>query len=91
MSPHHSSIAEKVDEFHESAECLMHFEKRSVKCICPKCGITHVLKFLWTGNGTPRKYCHRCREVVSSINDQCIYESVPDAFRNRNAGGNASE
>ena len=30
-------------------------------CKCPKCGRYHKMKLFWTGNGTPRKYCHDCK------------------------------
>jgi hypothetical protein len=36
-------------------------EKRKVKCICPKCGQTHVMAFHWIGRGVPRKYCPACK------------------------------
>jgi hypothetical protein len=32
-----------------------------VECICPKCGIRHIVTFEWTGRGTPRKFCQRCK------------------------------
>jgi len=32
-----------------------------VECICPKCGIKHVMKFHWIGRGTPRKFCRSCK------------------------------
>jgi len=56
-------------------------ERQAVRCLCPKCGINHILKIFWTGTVTPRKYCHKCREVISSVNDQNIYEIAPDVFR----------
>lgn len=52
---------------------------RAVKCRCPKCGKTHSLKFFWTGNGIPRKYCHRCREAISGINDAFICNMDTDS------------
>jgi len=62
---------EEYDE-EEEIECYAKIGKIPVKCVCPKCGTTHVLKFLWTGRGTPRKYCHRCREVISNFCDQGV-------------------
>ena len=32
-----------------------------VECICPKCGVRHVMNFPWTGRGQPRKFCPKCR------------------------------
>jgi hypothetical protein len=36
-------------------------EKIVVECICPKCGVRHIMNFPWTGKGTPRKFCARCK------------------------------
>lgn len=30
-------------------------------CICPMCRRKHKVKLYWTGNGTPRIFCHPCR------------------------------
>ena len=82
-----------VSDFEEKDSCLGSLEllsdkKPTVECRCPKCGKTHFLTFLWTGRGKPRKYCHRCREVIAGINSQCIYEASPDAYRvNRGGAG----
>lgn len=56
-------------------------KKSSVQCLCPKCGKNHKLKIFWTGRGTPRIYCHRCRELMASISENAVYESQPDVFR----------
>jgi len=42
------------------------------KCICPKCRRTHKTKLFWTGNGTPRIFCHNCR--FHSIVAEFYYE-----------------
>ena len=34
----------------------------TVECICPKCGARHTMNFYWTGRGTPRKFCPRCKK-----------------------------
>jgi hypothetical protein len=39
----------------------------TVECICPKCGIKHRMKMLWSGRGKPKKYCPPCKSFVSSI------------------------
>ena len=39
----------------------------TVECICPKCGISHRLKLLWSGRGKPKKYCQTCKSFVSTI------------------------
>jgi hypothetical protein len=39
----------------------------TVECICPKCGVTHRLKILWSGRGKPKKYCPPCKTFVSTI------------------------
>jgi len=38
--------------------------KAAVECICPKCGIRHVMQLHWTGRYTPRKYCKLCRNII---------------------------
>jgi hypothetical protein len=37
-------------------------EAVTVECICPKCGARHTMNFYWTGRGTPRKFCPRCKK-----------------------------
>jgi hypothetical protein len=39
----------------------------TVECICPKCGISHRIKLLWSGRGKPKKYCQPCKSFVSTI------------------------
>jgi len=39
----------------------------TVECICPKCGISHRMKLLWSGRGKPKKYCQPCKGFVSSM------------------------
>ncbi len=39
----------------------------TVECICPKCGISHRMKLLWSGRGKPKKYCQSCKSFVSTI------------------------
>ena len=53
-------------------------DKVAVKCICPKCGSVHKMKFLWTGRGTPRKYCLLCKNFVSVV-EAVVYHSVPSS------------
>jgi ribosomal protein S27AE len=37
------------------------YEKMRIECICPKCGKRHMMQFHWSGTGTPRKYCKKCK------------------------------
>jgi len=46
--------------------------KKMTKAICPKCHKIHKAKLFWTGNGTPRIYCHHCR--FHSIVSEFTYE-----------------
>ena len=48
----------------------------TVECICPKCGISHRLKLLWSGRGKPKKYCQPCKSFVSTI-ESIDFCSVP--------------
>jgi len=45
----------------------------TVECVCPKCGISHRVKLLWSGRGKPKKYCQPCKSFVSTIEsvDHC--------------------
>jgi len=46
--------------------------ERMTLCKCPKCGRLHKAKLYWTGNGTPRIFCHDCR--FHSIVSEFYYE-----------------
>jgi len=39
----------------------------TIECICPKCGMAHRMKLLWSGRGKPKKYCPPCKSFVSTI------------------------
>jgi hypothetical protein len=45
----------------------------TIECICPKCGIGHKMKLLWSGRGTPKKFCPPCKSFVSTLEalDSC--------------------
>lgn len=86
MHPRHVSGINIDSNSGEESEFFMEIRKSPVKCLCPKCGITHVLSFVWTGRGTPRKYCHRCRETVAAIGE-CTYESVHEISCVRRSAG----
>ncbi len=75
---------EYVDDYEVELEDLM--KKRPVECRCPKCSKKHILSIFWTGTGTPRMYCHQCREVITGISDNAIYEARPDAYRTSRGG-----
>lgn len=92
LSSQKDAILEFVEnEGHLSGVDLSNNKKKSVECRCPRCGKEHFLSFLWTGRGTPRKYCHRCREIIAGINTQCIYETSPDIFRTTRGGNGTLE
>jgi hypothetical protein len=55
-------------ELDQSAE-LEKFSKSKVECICPGCGKLHVMKMRWIGRGVPRKFCQRCRDRESPLDD----------------------
>jgi len=44
-----------------------HRDGLTVECICPKCGVSHRIKLLWSGRGKPKKYCASCKSFVASI------------------------
>jgi len=55
--------------FEEEQSCGYHGgnDGLTVECICPKYGISHRLKLLWSGRGKPKKYCQPCKSFVSTI------------------------
>ena len=56
----------------DESECLNDAENNlpeslTVECVCPKCGMGHRMKLLWSGRGKPKKYCPPCKSFVSTI------------------------
>ena len=51
----------KISDDEMIHEKVIDLEKIVVECICPKCGVRHVMNFPWTGKGIPRKFCARCK------------------------------
>ncbi len=54
------------DEFERSISS----GKSKIECICPGCGKMHVMKLRWIGRGVPRKFCQRCRERETPLDDE---------------------
>ena len=81
MNTEYITAIEADESINHPDDVFIKAAKQPVRCLCPKCGIRHILKIFWTGSTTPRKYCHKCREAISGVNDQNIYEAVPDLFR----------
>jgi hypothetical protein len=54
----------------------------TVECICPKCGIFHRAKLLWSGRGKPKKYCQPCKTFVSTIESVDFYGLPTDIHKN---------
>lgn len=44
-----------------------HHGNITVECVCPKCGINHKMKLIWTGRGKPKKFCQPCKTYASSV------------------------
>lgn len=45
--------------------------RRSIKCICPRCGKKHKLSLFWTGDGIPKKYCKKCQFELGWYTGHC--------------------
>ncbi len=58
-------------EADKKIECIQSIclKEKSTECICPKCGTRHRVKLLWTGRGTPRKFCPICKHYSNSLSD----------------------
>ena len=54
----------------------------TVECICPKCGLSHRMKLLWSGRGKPKKYCQPCKSFISTI-ESIDFCGIPSSI-NRN-------
>ena len=54
----------------------------TVECICPKCGISHRMKLLWSGRGKPKKYCQSCKSFVSTIESTELCGIPADIHKN---------
>jgi hypothetical protein len=54
----------------------------TVECVCPKCGVSHRAKLLWSGRGKPKKYCQPCKTFVSTIESVDFYGIPADIHKN---------
>jgi hypothetical protein len=53
----------------------------TVECVCPKCGVQHKAKLLWSGRGKPKKYCPSCKIFVATIEPIDFYGISRDIYR----------
>lgn len=75
-SVHRSENVKAICDTLFEDKCFNLDRAASTECICPKCGVIHRLKFLWTGRGMPKKYCQACKLYAASI-DETICEISP--------------
>jgi len=54
----------------------------TVECTCPKCGISHRAKLLWSGRGKPQKYCQPGKTFVSTIGSVYFCSVPSDIHKN---------
>ena len=92
IRPHKTEIDNRWALQDTGNDRMFRAEKRFVRCICPRCAEHHSVYMLWTGRGTPRKYCANCRPVISSYDDAGIYEaSISAPGHSRKKGGRRVE
>jgi len=48
----------------------------TTECVCPKCGVSHRMKLLWSGRGRPKKFCPPCKTFVSTL-ESLDYCGIP--------------
>ena len=70
----------------EENDCIhpvqdIHTNGLTVECLCPKCGIAHKVKMLWSGRGKPKKYCPPCKSFVSTLEPIDCYGIPTDIHR----------
>jgi transposase-like protein len=61
---------EDCDQELEELNELERFSKLKTECICPGCGKMHLMKLRWIGRGIPRKFCQRCRDRDTPLDDE---------------------
>lgn len=49
----------------------MKSSSKSIECICPRCRTTHKVYMFWTGKSKPRKYCEKCKDLISKVYNLC--------------------
>jgi hypothetical protein len=59
------------------------YDELDVVCICPKCGVEHVVKMLWIGGCKPRKYCPEHKKLSHSDCELCEYPTFWSSGRAR--------
>jgi len=71
VSPKHKKepLEDAEEEFDLFSGGNVH-SKAKVECICPGCGKVHIMKMRWIGRGVPRKFCHRCRERETPLDEE---------------------
>ena len=58
--------------------------RHSVRCLCPKCGLGHILRLSWpcgTSTSIPGIYCRDCQEAVGGVESNFDPEVFSDIFR----------
>jgi hypothetical protein len=67
MKRPHESNAMREDEDGFDSHQLNSVDGFTVECLCPRCGVQHKLKLLWTGRGKPKKFCPPCKIFAATI------------------------
>jgi hypothetical protein len=70
-----------VENFINDEELLEYLDgDRAVECLCPRCGVHHLMFLFWTGRGMPRKFCPLCKGNTERIAPEQTV-AIPGSYR----------
>jgi len=69
LPKHKKPLLEDADPESDQESEVEDLAKSKVQCICPGCGKMHLLNMRWIGRGVPRKFCERCRDRETPLDE----------------------